>query len=124
MPGFPANDAGPVFREPWEAHAFAIVVTLHERGVFSWPEWAAALGAEIAAARERGDPDDGSTYYQHWLAALESLVTAKGLGSVAELTRTRDAWDRASQRTPHGAAVSLSLRDFATQERAGGPHRG
>jgi nitrile hydratase accessory protein len=105
-----------VFREPWEAHAFAIVVTLHERGVFSWPEWAAALGAAIALARERGDPDDGSTYYQHWLAALEWLVTAKGLGSVAELARTRDAWERASQRTSHGAAVSLSPRDFATQE--------
>ena len=113
VPGLPRDDAGPVFREPWEAHAFALAVTLHERGVFTWPEWADALGCAIAAARRRGDPDDGTTYFQHWLAALESLVAAKGVGTDMELARSRDAWDRAAQRTPHGAPVVLADADFA-----------
>ena len=112
LPDLPRDDSGPVFREPWEAHAFALALTLHERGVFTWPEWADALGRAIASARGRGDPDDGSTYYQHWLAALESLVAAKGVGTERELLHFRDAWDRAAQRTPHGAPVALADADL------------
>ena len=112
LPDLPRDDGGPVFREPWEAHAFALALTLHERGVFTWPEWADALGRAIAAARGRGDPDDGTTYYQHWLAALESLVAAKGVGTERELLHFRDAWDRAAQRTPHGAPVALEAVDL------------
>ena len=103
----------PVFREPWEAHAFALTVSLHERGLFTWPEWADALGAQIAAAQARGDADLGDTYYRHWLAALESLVTAKGATTAAELAHTRDAWDRAADRTPHGEPIELKPQDFA-----------
>ncbi|MBK7473225.1 MAG: nitrile hydratase accessory protein [Betaproteobacteria bacterium] len=78
-PGLPRDDADePVFRAPWEAHAFALVVQLHERGLFTWPEWAAALSAQIRAAQAAGDADLGDTYYRHWLAALEALVAAKG----------------------------------------------
>ncbi|MBP6776266.1 MAG: nitrile hydratase accessory protein [Piscinibacter sp.] len=102
----------PVFREPWEAHAFALTVSLHERGLFTWPEWADALGAQIAAAQARGDADLGDTYYRHWLAALESLVTAKGATTAAELAHTRDAWDRAADRTPHGQPIELQDADF------------
>src|SRR6266478_3014195 len=79
VPGLPCDAEGPVFREPWEAQAFAIVVTLHERGLFGWDEWAAMLGEEIKAAQRAGDPDTGETYYRHWLAALERMVAHKGL---------------------------------------------
>jgi len=29
VPGIPRDDAGPVFREPWEAQAFAMAQALH-----------------------------------------------------------------------------------------------
>ena len=80
-PGEPRDDSGPVFREPWEAQAFAMTLALYERGLFTWPEWAAALAAEISAAQTSGDPDLGDTYYRHWLAALEKLVAEKGASS-------------------------------------------
>lgn len=103
----------PAFREPWQAHAFAMAVKLHERGVFSWREWADALAAQIAAAKQRGEPDRGDTYYHHWLAALESLVATKGVASAAELQRTAQAWDHAADRTPHGQPIELTPGDFA-----------
>ncbi len=96
------NNKSVVFQEPWEAHAFAIVVKLHEGGLFTWQEWADTLAAKIADAKRRGDADLGDTYYRHWLIALESLVTLKGATSDAELVRYRDAWDHAADRTPHG----------------------
>ena len=73
VPGVPRDADGPVFREPWEAQAFAMTLALHERGVFTWPEWAAALAAEIKRAQSEGDPDTGETYYSHWLNTLEKL---------------------------------------------------
>jgi nitrile hydratase accessory protein len=112
VPGIPHDASGPVFREPWEAQAFAMTVALHQRGVFTWPEWAAALAAEIKRAQAGGDPDSGDTYYLHWLAALESLVAKKQITDPMTLTRYRDAWDRAADRTPHGAPVELSPDDF------------
>jgi nitrile hydratase accessory protein len=75
----PADDSGPVFRAPWEAQAFAIVIRLHAAGHFTWPEWAEQLGAEIKDAQRAGDPDLGQTYYRHWVAALEKLVLRKQL---------------------------------------------
>lgn len=107
LPGQPAGDAGPVFREPWEAQAFALAVELSEAGHFTWAEWAAALGAEIEAARAAGDPDLGDTYYRHWLAALERLVSEKGIAGRADLRARRDAWERAYLDTPHGQPVRL-----------------
>ena len=103
---------GPAFREPWEAHAFALAVKLHERGLFTWREWADALAEQIAAAKRRGDPDRGDTYYLHWLAALESLVAAKGAATSPELQRTARAWDHAADRTPHGQPIELKPEDF------------
>jgi nitrile hydratase accessory protein len=114
LPGIPHDAEGPVFREPWEAQAFSMAVALHERGVFTWPEWAATLADEIKRAHAAGDPDTGETYYQHWLAALERLVAEKGIASRDTLTRYRDAWDRAADRTPHGKPIELSPRDFTT----------
>jgi nitrile hydratase accessory protein len=112
LPGIPRDDGGPVFREPWEAQAFAMVVALNERGLFTWSEWAAALGAEIKRAQSAGDPDLGTTYYRHWLAALERLVAQKGVAGLDVLARYRDAWDRAADRTPHGQPIELSAEDF------------
>ena len=79
LPALPRDPDGPTFREPWEARAFAMALALHEAGVFTWNEWAEALGAEIKRAQAAGDPDTGETYYRHWLATLERLVTAKGV---------------------------------------------
>lgn len=112
LPGMPSDGNGPVFREPWEAHAFALAVSLHARGLFTWPEWAAALAAQIEAAQAAGDPDLGDTYYRHWLAALEVLVEGKGASSRAELERHRRAWHRAAERTPHGRPIELQPPDF------------
>jgi nitrile hydratase accessory protein len=109
-PGAPAEP--PVFAEPWQAQAFAMTLALHERGLFTWPEWAQALAQEIARAQAAGDPDTGETYYRHWLAALEHLVAAKGAGSPDELQRHRHAWDRAAHRTPHGQPIELQPQDF------------
>ena len=112
IPSIPRDDDGPVFRAPWEAHAFAMALSLHDRGVFTWPEWAAALAAEIKRAQAAGDPDTGETYYLHWLATLERLVAEKGVASVETLGRYRNAWDRAADRTPHGAPIELTPQDF------------
>ena len=111
-PGMPRDADGPVFREPWEAQAFAMTLALHERGLFSWVEWAEALAAQITAAQAAGDPDAGDTYYRHWLAALEGLVARKGASSGDELARYRHAWDHAADRTPHGQAIELRGEDF------------
>src|SRR5882672_167824 len=89
VPGVPCNAEGPVFREPWEARAFAMALALHERGLFTWPEWAATLGEEIKRAQAAGDPDTGETYYRHWLAALERLVAEKGVASRETMQATR-----------------------------------
>jgi nitrile hydratase accessory protein len=101
------EDGAPVFREPWEAQAFAMTLTLHERGLFTWTEWAQALSGEIRRAQQAGDRDDGSTYYLHWLAAIERLVAEKGVASRDVLAARRDAWDRAAHATPHGDPIRL-----------------
>ena len=100
-------DGAPAFAAPWEAQAFAMTLALYERGLFTWSEWAAALGREIRSAQDAGDPDTGSTYYRHWLAALERLVAAKGVATASALSERRDAWDRAARATPHGQPITL-----------------
>jgi len=113
LPSLPRDAGGPVFREPWEAQAFAMTLALYRRGLFTWPEWAAALAAAIGRAQPQGDPDRGDTYYRHWLAALEGLVAARGVADPASLARYRDAWDRAALRTPHGTPIELRPEDLA-----------
>ena len=107
LPAIPRDKEGPVFREPWEAQAFAMAVLLHERGHFTWREWAERLAREIAAARERGELDDGTGYYLHWLAALEKLVAEKGLVRSEELACRKVEWDQAARDTPHGRPIEL-----------------
>ena len=108
----PQDDDGPVFREPWEAQAFAMALSLYDRGLFTWKEWAAALAEEIKIAQANGDPDTGTTYYRHWLATLEKLIAAKGVATLETQHRYRDAWDHAADRTPHGSPIELRPEDF------------
>src|SRR5215212_5811469 len=96
-----AESGAPVFREPWEAQAFAMTLALHERGLFTWSEWAQALSGAIKCAQAAGDFDDDSTYYLHWLVAIEGLVREKGIASEQGLAERREAWDRAAYATPH-----------------------
>jgi nitrile hydratase accessory protein len=107
LPIPPREGEGPVFREPWQAQAFALAVRLSEAGFFTWSEWAAALSQEINNARERGDPDLGDTYYHHWLNALERICTLKDLVPLAELQQRKDEWRMAYLHTPHGTPVEL-----------------
>ena len=113
LKGLPVEDDSPVFREPWEARAFGMALALHERGLFTWDEWAQTLAAQIRAAQALGDPDLGNTYYRHWLAAIEALVSAKGASSPEELGRYQQAWGRAADRAAHGQSIELSEGDFA-----------
>jgi nitrile hydratase accessory protein len=111
LPRLPRDPGGPVFAEPWQAQAFALAVKLSEQGHFTWKEWAAALADELRAAADRGEPDDGSHYYHHWLAALERLVTAKGLTDRSALAARKEAWAEAYRHTPHGKPVELAAED-------------
>jgi len=107
LPRLPRDEGGPVFAEPWQAQAFALAVRLSEQGHFTWKEWAAALADELGAAADRGEPDDGSHYYEHWLAALERLVTFKQLTDQTELLTRKVEWADAYRHTPHGKPVEL-----------------
>ena len=107
LPRLPRDEGGPVFAEPWQAQVFALAVRLSEQGHFSWKEWATALADELKLAASRGEPDDGSRYYEHWLAALERLVAAKGLSDPASMLARKEAWADAYRRTPHGKPVEL-----------------
>ncbi len=112
LPDLPLDDGEPVFREPWQAHAFAMTLSLHQQGLFTWKEWADSLARRIKAAQAEGDADLGDTYYRHWMAALEALVADKGVSSAEELERWRRAWDRAADRTPHGQPIEVTPADF------------
>lgn len=107
LPSLPRDEGGPVFAEPWQAQAFAMAVRLSAQGHFTWKEWAAALAEELKAAAGRGEPDDGSHYYEHWLATLEKLAAAKGLSNQDEMRQRKEAWANAYRHTPHGKPVEL-----------------
>jgi nitrile hydratase accessory protein len=109
-PLLPRDEEGPVFAEPWQAQAFAIAVRLSAEGHFTWTEWTTALGAQLQAAADRGDPDDGSRYFEYWLAALEQLVAEKKLTDLTALQKRKEAWADAYRHTPHGQPVELGAR--------------
>lgn len=113
LAGLPPEQRQPTFNEPWEAQAFAITVAMQKRGLFSWSEWADALGAQIRQAQAQGDPDLGATYYLHWLGALEALVQKKGVTDQRTLTHYQAAWQYAAERTPHGEPIVLLPEDLA-----------
>ena len=103
----PLEDDEPVFKEPWQAEVFALVVTLYEQRLFTWPEWAEILSQQISLAQEQGDRDLGDTYYNHWLSALERLLVIKELGTSAQLNHLYDRWDKAASATPHGQPIEI-----------------
>ena len=107
LPSLPRDEGGPIFAEPWQAQAFALAVRLSAQGYFTWKEWAAVLAEELRSAADRGEPDDGSRYYEHWLTALERLVQTKGLSNRNEMLVRKDAWANAYRQTPHGKPVVL-----------------
>jgi nitrile hydratase accessory protein len=107
LPRLPRDEGGPVFAAPWQAQAFALAVQLSARGHFTWKEWAAALSDELKADAQRGEPNDGSRYYQCWLTALERLVVATRLSDSAALLARKEAWAEAYRRAPHGKPVEL-----------------
>lgn len=100
LPGMILVDDEPVFNEPWEAQAFAMTIDLHQKGAFTWTEWAHALSTQIHSSEQR-------SYYQHWLCALEHLVADKQLASTDALLARKTAWHEAAARTPHGEAIEL-----------------
>ena len=102
------NSEQPRFREPWEAQAFALVLALHEAGLFAWSEWTAALAREIHAPAGSGSVEGEGAYYRAWLAALERLVVEKRAVSREALVARAHAWERAARATPHGAPILLA----------------
>jgi nitrile hydratase accessory protein len=109
----------PRFREPWEAQAFALVLALHEAGLFAWSEWTAALAREIHAPPESGPVGGRGAHYRQWLAALERLVVEKGVLSREALVARAAAWERAALATPHGAPIVLANDPRASTEASG-----
>jgi nitrile hydratase accessory protein len=112
IPSILRDANGPVFRKPWEAHAFAMALALHDRGLFAWTAWATKLGEEIKKAQAAGDPGTGETYYRHWLVTLERIVAEKGVTTSQALAQHYEAWERAAHRTPHGTPIELRAEDF------------
>jgi nitrile hydratase accessory protein len=110
------KDDAPVFNEPWQAQAFAITLALHNRGLFTWPQWAQTLSECIQSAQGQGDPDRGSTYYHHWLSAIEQITTSLGLVCGEQLDARQAAWRAAAARTPHGQPIELSGAEQALPE--------
>ena len=102
----PNADGEPVFTAPWQAQAFAMVVQLHERGLFTWTEWATALSKEIAP--DKATDETGDIYYRHWLAAAEKLMADKGIVTAETLNQREQKWHRAAHATPHGEPIELS----------------
>lgn len=100
-----------MFAQPWQAQAFALAVRLSAAGCFTWPEWATVLGEQFEAAAARGEPDDGTRYYEHWLDALERIVARKGWIGADALHARKSAWIDAYRTTPHGQPVALRTLD-------------
>lgn len=107
MPPIPQDGDGPVFREPWEAQAFAMALDLYDKGHFTWAEWVRELSAEIEGAKAQDEADLGRTYYLHWLAALERIVAAKGLTSAQDLATRKEEWAAADKERGHGEPIVI-----------------
>ena len=111
LPLPPSQTERSVFAEPWQAHAFAMTLQLHAKGVFGWGEWATALAQEIAQASAAGQPDDGTTYYVHWLNTLEKMLLTRRITTPEQVHALEHAWEAAAQRTPHGEPIFLGAGD-------------
>lgn len=104
-PGLPRSAEGDsVFPEPWAAEAFAMTVHLNAKGLFSWSEWAAALSAQL---HKPGRAEDGSDYFDCWVAALSELLISRGIADAETILTLQQSWQRAAEATPHGQAIEL-----------------
>jgi nitrile hydratase accessory protein len=102
LPLLPRDEDGPVFEEPWQAQAFAVVVELIESGGLSPVEWANVLGATLKEAEDKGEFDTGARYYHHWLTALERLTVDKKMAGWQELAdEKREIADNDHHRREH-----------------------
>jgi nitrile hydratase accessory protein len=75
----PRKSGEMVFHADWERQAFAIAVSLAERGVFAWSEFQQQLIESVAEAEREGDFHPSRGYYESWLVALEQLLERKKL---------------------------------------------
>ena len=101
LDGIVLDNDEPVFSEPWEAQAFALVIGLYEKNVFTWNEWADVLSKTIHS-------DDGCTpYYELWLSALETIIMQKALTNENEVADRKTQWRAALLATPHGQPIEL-----------------
>jgi nitrile hydratase accessory protein len=97
-----AADGEPVFPEPWAAEAFAMTVHLHERGLFSWSEWAENLSGQL---HKPGRAEDGSDYFDCWVAALSAILVSRGVADADTILALQQSWQRAAEATPHGKPI-------------------
>lgn len=67
------QDGGPPFAADWEARVYALANVLRRRGVFN--------DDQLRDAIERLPPGQylAAPYYERWLAAIEMLVTERGV---------------------------------------------
>ncbi|QFY60543.1 nitrile hydratase accessory protein [Rhizobium grahamii] len=98
-------DGEPVFPEPWAAEAFAMTVHLHERGLFTWSEWAETLSREL---HQPGRAEDGSDYFDCWVSALSAILVLRGVADADMILDLQKSWQRAAEATPHGKPIELA----------------
>ena len=77
-----------MFAEPWESRAFGMAVTLYEAGVFTWPQFQAALIARIAAWESTATEGAQWSYYRA-LAGCTRGRAWRGCGAVRRRGRHR-----------------------------------
>ena len=68
-----------VFEEPWQGRVFGMAHTLCDAGLFTWDEFRDALIAEIDLWESDNPRGTEYRYYDRFLAALEAILSAKGI---------------------------------------------
>jgi len=104
----PPDTDEPTFAEPWQAQAFALVVSLHQAGLFAWQDWVKIFSETIVAAPATPAEDVNSAYYRQWLLAMERLVEHLGLATPTAIAQRAAEWRQAYLNTPHGQPVVLA----------------
>lgn len=112
----PNKSGEPVFRDSWEAEAYAMGNILVREGLVSRGQWMNQMADAIQKAQAAGDADHGDTYYSHWCTALESVCFDLGLISPGDYGQLLDVWGQAIANTPHGVALSIENADLAPQQ--------
>ncbi len=92
----PMTNGELAFEAPWQGRVFAMANALCDAGAFQWSEFQSALIDEIAAH----ETDHGApyAYYERFQAALEALLTRKGVIDLSALNVRSEAY----RHRPHG----------------------